>query len=79
MVQRHVELIFEDTARVEVLGYFFVRNAVNAVNFCKKCGDCGECGENKYFTAFQRISYKNSPQNLPHFLQKFTASTFVAK
>ena len=25
-----------------------------------------------------RISYKNSPQNLPHLLRKFTASTFVA-
>ena len=34
------------------------------VNFCKKCGDCDECGENKYFTAFHRISYKNSLPNL---------------
>ena len=53
------------THGVEVLG-LFVRNAVKAVNFRKKCGNCGECGENKYFTAFHRISYKNSPQNSPH-------------
>ena len=58
-----------DTARVEIFGQSFVRNAVNAAIFCKKCGDCGECGENKYFTAFltkilreiHRVSYKNSP------------------
>ena len=43
---------------VEVFVQIFLRNAVKAVNFCKICGDCGECGENKYFTAFHRISYK---------------------
>ena len=48
-----------------------------AVNFCKKCRDCGECGEKNFFTEFHRISYNNSPQSSPHFLQKFTA-TFVA-
>ena len=53
-----------DATRVEVFGYIFVRNAVNAVYFCKNCDDCGECGENKYFTAFHRISYKNSPHQL---------------
>ena len=37
---------------------------MKAVNFCKKCDYCGKCGENKYFTAFHRISYKNSPQRL---------------
>ena len=37
---------------------------MNAVNLCKKCGDCGECGENKYFNAFHRISYKNSPHRI---------------
>ena len=47
------------TTQVEVFGHDFVRNAVNAVNFCKKCGDCGECDENKYFTAFRQVSYKN--------------------
>ena len=49
--------------RVEVFVWIFVRNAVNAVNFCEKCGDCGECGE-KNFSAFHRISYKNSPHLL---------------
>ena len=39
------------------------------MNFCKKCSDCSECGDIKYFTAFHRISYKNSPHNAPHFLQ----------
>ena len=58
-------------------GEIFVRNALNAVNFCKKGGDCGECDENKYFTAFHRISYKSPSQNSPHFLQKFTVSAFV--
>ena len=61
-------------SRVEVFGQIFVRNAMNEVNFCKKCDDCGECCENKYFTAFYHISYKNSP----HFLQKFTALSFAA-
>ena len=44
------------------------------MKFCKKYGDCGKCGENKYFATFHSISYKNSPRNSPHFLQKFTAS-----
>ena len=47
---------------VEVFGLIFVRNAVNAVIICNKFGDCGECGDNKNFTTFHRISYKNSPQ-----------------
>ena len=55
-------------SRVEVFGLIFVINVVNAVNAVKKI----------YFTAFHRISYKNSPQNSLHFLQKFTASNFVA-
>ena len=59
-----------------VLGKFLVRNAVNEVIFCMKGSDCCECDENKYFTAFHRISYKNSPQNSPHFLQKFTTYDF---
>ena len=63
--------------RLEVFGWVYVRNAVNAVNFCKKCGDCGEC-DLKNFNDFHRISYQISPRNSPHFLQKFTASTFVA-
>ena len=56
----------------------FVRNAINALKFCKKCVDCGERAEIKYFTAFHRFSYKNSPQKSPHFLQKFAASIFLA-
>ena len=43
------------------------------VNLCKKCVDCGECGDKKYFTAFHRFSYKNSPQNSLYFLQTFSA------
>ena len=51
-----------------------VRNAVKAVNAVKK-------NNSPHFTAFltkthreiHRISYKNSPRNSPHFLQKFTA------
>ena len=66
-------MIFFSITGVEVFGLIFVRSSVNAVKFCKKCGDCGECGENKYFSAFHRISYIDSPQNSPHFLQKFTA------
>ena len=42
-----------------------VKNAVNELNFCKKCGDCSESGER----IFPRISYKNSPQKSPNFLQ----------
>ena len=45
---------------------------MNAVNFLKIYGD------NNYFTAFHRISYNNSQKNLPHFIQKFTASTSLA-
>ena len=40
------------------------RNAVIALNVVKK-----------KFTAFYRTSYKSSPRNSPHFLQKFTAIT----
>ena len=46
------------------------------VIFCKKCGECGECDEKKWFPTFHCISYKNSPGNSPHFLQKFTAYDF---